>query len=56
MSTASVSRAAVSSSSHADGDIAAQYNVVVYNCSRLGRTANPPGFSFTDWFRFGRRR
>lgn len=30
--------------------------VVVYNCSRLGRTANPPRFSIADWFRFGRRR
>jgi hypothetical protein len=37
-------------------DIAAQSVVVVYNCSRLGRTANPPRFSFSDWFRFGRRR
>jgi hypothetical protein len=29
--------------------------VVVYNCSRLGRTANPPRFSFTDFFRLRRR-
>ncbi|WP_170219982.1 hypothetical protein [Mycolicibacterium hodleri] len=33
-----------------------QRAVVVYNCTRLGLTANPPGFSFIDFFRFGRRR
>jgi hypothetical protein len=30
--------------------------VVVYNCTRLGLRANPPGFSFLDFFRFGRFR
>ena len=25
--------------------------VAVYSCSRIGRVANPPSFSFTDWFR-----
>jgi hypothetical protein len=30
--------------------------VAVYTCSRLGRTANPPGFSFLDFFRIGRFR
>jgi hypothetical protein len=30
--------------------------VVVRNCSRLGRSANPPGFSFSDWLRDLRRR
>ncbi|GAB7069155.1 hypothetical protein H7J06_25990 [Mycobacterium hodleri] len=30
--------------------------VVVYTCTRLGLTANPPGFSFLDLFRFGRFR
>jgi hypothetical protein len=29
---------------------------VVRNCSRLGRSANPPGFSFSDWLRDLRRR
>jgi hypothetical protein len=33
-----------------------QRPVAVHSCSRLGRVANPPGFSFTDWFRSGRRR
>jgi hypothetical protein len=56
MATASVSRSAVSSGSHADDDVAAQSVVVVYDCSRLGRTANPPSFSFSDWFRLGRKR
>ena len=30
--------------------------VAVYTCSRLGLTANPPGFSFLDLFRIGRFR
>ncbi|MBB2991785.1 hypothetical protein FHR72_003275 [Mycolicibacterium iranicum] len=38
------------------GGVATQQPVVVYNCSRIGRVANPPGFSFTDWFRPSRRR
>jgi hypothetical protein len=29
---------------------------VILNCSRLGRSANPPGFSFSDWLRDRRRR
>jgi hypothetical protein len=29
---------------------------VVRNCSRLGRSANPPGFSFSDWLRERRSR
>ena len=29
---------------------------VVRNCSRLGRSANPPGFSFGDWLRDRRSR
>ncbi|WP_201742725.1 hypothetical protein [Mycolicibacterium parafortuitum] len=28
----------------------AQTPVAVLNCSRIGRVANPPGFSITDWF------
>lgn len=27
-----------------------QTPVAVLNCSRIGRVANPPGFSITDWF------
>ena len=29
---------------------------IVRNCSRLGRSANPPGFSFSDWLRDRRSR
>jgi hypothetical protein len=28
----------------------------IRNCSRLGRSANPPGFSFGDWLRDRRSR
>ncbi|MDT5387123.1 MAG: hypothetical protein QOE04_764 [Mycobacterium sp.] len=48
-------RLAVPFSLPAGEDVAVQRNVLVSNCSRLGRTANPPGFSFSDFFRFGRR-
>lgn len=37
-------------------NVAAQRPVMVYSCSRLGRTANPPGFSLPDWLLPGRRR
>ena len=29
---------------------------VIRNCSRLGRSANPPGFSFSEWLRDWRNR
>ena len=29
---------------------------VIRNCSRLGRSANPPGFSLSDWLRDRRNR
>ena len=29
---------------------------VIHNCSRLGRSANPPGFSLSDWLRDRRGR
>jgi hypothetical protein len=35
---------------------ASEGSVLVYSCSRLGRVANPPGFSFSTWFRSARRR
>jgi hypothetical protein len=28
----------------------------IRNCNRLGRSANPPGFSFSDWLRDRRSR
>ncbi|MDX1891488.1 hypothetical protein [Mycolicibacterium sp. 050158] len=55
MSTASAARSAVSPTVEVDDD-AVEQRVVVYDCTRIGLTANPPGFSFADFFRFGRRR
>jgi len=45
----------------ADGDdsareVAAQRPVALRNCTRIGRVANPPGFSFSEWLRPGRKR
>jgi hypothetical protein len=54
MSTAGTAPATVSSTLDVDDDV--ERVVVVYNCTRLGLTANPPGFSFADLFRFRRRR
>ena len=56
MSTAGAAPTSVSPTLKVDDDDCAQRVVVVYNCTRLGLTANPPGFSFIDFFRFGRRR
>lgn len=39
-----------------DSDVTGQGPVAVFNCSRIGRVANPPGFSFTELFRSARRR
>lgn len=55
MSTAGAAPSIVSSAVEVD-DVDGQRVVVVYKCTRLGLTANPPGFSFLDFFRFGRRR
>ncbi|MCP9273372.1 hypothetical protein [Mycolicibacterium arenosum] len=56
MPIASASRDADESPIEVDVDVAAQCPVIVYNCSRLGRTANPPRRSLSDLFRFGRWR
>jgi hypothetical protein len=37
-------------------EVTAQLPIEVHSCSRLGRVANPPSFSFADWFRSARRR
>ncbi|MCH9734548.1 MAG: hypothetical protein K0U78_08350 [Actinomycetia bacterium] len=47
--------------SSADGEatvcgVAAQPVETAYSCNRLGRVANPPGFSLADWLLPGRRR
>ncbi|WP_172798317.1 hypothetical protein [Mycobacterium sp. GA-1285] len=36
-------------------EVTAQTPVAVYSCNRLGRVANPPGFSFSELFRSTRR-
>jgi hypothetical protein len=41
---------------HADDEVTAERPIAVHNCSRLGRVANPPSFSFAEWFRSARRR
>jgi hypothetical protein len=56
MTTVGASRSAVSSGDLPDDDVTADSVVAVHDCNRLGRTATPPTFSFSDWFRFGRRR
>jgi hypothetical protein len=56
MASAGALRRADRSSTPSDGTVTAQSTVTVSNCSRLGRTANPPGFSLPDWLRPGRRR
>jgi hypothetical protein len=56
MTTVGAAGAIVASTISVDDDASAQQVVVVYNCSRIGLTANPPGFSWRDVFRRGRRR
>lgn len=42
---------AASSSAAVPDDAPLEGVATVINCSRLGRTANPPTFSLTDWLR-----
>jgi hypothetical protein len=56
MSHSGGSLAAGAMGAHADDDVTGQGPVAVYSCSRLGRVANPPSFSFADLFRSARRR
>jgi hypothetical protein len=37
-------------------DVATQRPLAVQSCNRIGRVANPPGFSFSDWFRSSLKR
>jgi hypothetical protein len=48
--------AAGGTSATGDNDVTGQGPVAVYNCSRIGRVANPPGSWFTELFRSARRR
>jgi hypothetical protein len=55
MTTIDASLTAGASGAGSADDVTAQRPLMVYTCSRLGRVANPPSFSFTDWFRARRR-
>ena len=37
-------------------EVTTQDLIAVYSCGRIGRVANPPTFSLTEWFRSARRR
>ena len=56
MTTAGAARSTAASTLGVDDDVDDQCAVVVYNCTRLGLVANPPGFSLLDLFKFRRRR
>jgi hypothetical protein len=56
MSQIGASFAAGAGGPDATDEVTAQGPVAVHNCNRLGRVANPPSFSFADWFRSARRR
>jgi len=56
MSTIDASLSAGASGAGSADDVTAQRPIIVYNCNRLGRVANPPSFSFAEWFRSARRR
>ena len=56
MSQTSASFAAGAGGARVDDEVTAQVPVAVHTCSRIGRVANPPGFSFTEWLRSARRR
>jgi hypothetical protein len=51
MATAGASFPNGVSSVRTSDEITTQTPLLVYTCSRLGRVANPPSFSFADWFR-----
>jgi hypothetical protein len=56
MSTIDASYSVGASSVRGTDEVTAQLPTAVYNCTRLGRVANPPKFSFADWLRSARRR
>jgi hypothetical protein len=56
MTSAGGLRQADGSNASASEAVTAQPAVAISSCSRLGRTANPPGFSLLDWLRPLRRR
>jgi hypothetical protein len=56
MSTTDASLITGASGAGSADDVTAQLPIMVYNCNRLGRVANPPRFSLAAWFRSARRR
>jgi hypothetical protein len=56
MSTVDASLTTGASGADSTDDVTAQRATLVYTCNRLGRVANPPRFSFADWFRSALRR
>ncbi|MET0457084.1 MAG: hypothetical protein ABW137_35080 [Mycobacterium sp.] len=56
MTTAGATRSSIAATIEVDAEANEQRLVVVYDCSRIGLVANPPGFSLPDLFRFRRRR
>jgi hypothetical protein len=56
MSTIDASLTTGASGAGLADDVTAQLPIMVHSCNRLGRVANPPSFSFADWFRSARRR
>jgi hypothetical protein len=55
MSTVDASPTAGASGAGSTDGVAAQRPTLVHTCNRLLRVANPPSFSFADWFRAARR-
>jgi hypothetical protein len=56
MSTVDASLTTGASGADSADDVTAQWPMLAYTCNRLLRVANPPSFSFADWFRSARRR
>jgi hypothetical protein len=55
MSTSGAAFSSDASGVRTSDEVTTHGPVAVQSCSRLGRVANPPSFSFTDWFRARRR-
>jgi hypothetical protein len=56
MSTKDASLTAGASGAGSADNVTAQRPIMVYTCNRVGRVANPPSFSFAEWFRAACRR
>jgi hypothetical protein len=56
MATGRASRTTTSAGTQLGDEVTAQEPLFVHSCNRLGRSANPPRFSLTDWLLPGLRR